>query len=170
MMSWTLSLMQIRLHFCVTKGHLHFLNPVSQGFQLIIASSARDWDHPFAGCESGSESQCMQTLAKLSPGAQAQRTREIPTSVITAHASPPRPMFCFPIFMENKMPLCCVLNCYTGRRLGIAGLIVLICNNKMLSCAIYWEHMMDLHVLHDLLQICAQVDTGYKVLCRLSQK
>lgn len=109
-MSWTLSLMQIRLHFCVTKGHLHLLSPVSQGFQLIIASSARDGDHPFAGCESGLESQCRQTLAKLSPGAHAQRTREIPTSVITAHAPPARQMFCFPIFVEKKMPLCCVLN------------------------------------------------------------
>lgn len=45
------------------------------------------------------------------PGVYAQRTREIATPVIAAHAPPARPVVYFPIFMEKKMPLCCVLNC-----------------------------------------------------------
>lgn len=123
------------------------------------------------GCESGSESQCGQMLARLSPGAHAQRSRETPTSCdhcpgtsSKANVLPPN------LHGEENASLLCIKLCYTGRRLGIGGLIILIWNSKILCCALCWEHMMDLHVLNNLLQICAQTDTGYKVLCRLSQK
>lgn len=112
MMSWTLSLMQIRLHFCVTSGLLYLLSPVSQGLQLITASSARDWDHPFAMAVS-----LVQNLnvGKCLPGFPLvymhRGLERHPRAVITAQAPPARPMFCFSIFMEKKMPLCCALNC-----------------------------------------------------------
>lgn len=129
---------------CISRASIHHCQ-LSQRLRSSVCNS----------CESGSESQCRQMLAKLSPGAHAERTREIsrlrqicdrcPCTSSKANVFLPN------LHWEASSSLLCIKLYYTGRRQGIAVLIILICNSKMLCHAICWEHMMDL-VLHDLLQ------------------
>lgn len=162
--------MQIRLHLCHLRSLASAQSCISRASINHCQLGQRLGSSICNGCESGLESQCRQKFAKLSPGVHDRGLERYSHCDHCPCTSSKANVLLPSLHGEENASLLCIKLCYTGRRLDIGGLIILICNSKMLCCALCWEHMMDLHVLNDLLQICAQTDTGCKVLCRLSQK
>lgn len=143
---------------CISRASIHHCQ-LSQR----LGSSIRN------GFESGSESQCRQTLAKICPGALAESGREISKlRHICDHCpctSRKASVFLPNLHWEANSPLLHIKLYCSGKKQGVVGLVILFCNSKMLSC----------HMLRVYDGSCAawfaskagfysQIGTGYSLL------